>query len=74
MDCEEVSKTIEYVLISVTLLEQILGYSGTGYPKNICQLITFIIYQFLLLFKRKKTEEIIEIKINENELIDIIIK
>ena len=68
-ECDDFQHYIEYVLLTIAIIEQILSYSPDGYPKSLIQGIVFIIYQVVQLFKKPKEEEN-----NNNELIDIVIK
>ena len=72
MECDNFQNYVEYVLLTMTIIETFLSYTPDGYPKSILQTLVFIIYQIYKLVKTPKVEEDV-IKPN-NELIDIIIK
>jgi hypothetical protein len=76
VDCEPVSTDIvEYVLVSVAIIETMLSYTPGTYPKSIVQGIIYIIYNSYLFFKKKKPVEV-EVVLPQVsiELVDVIIK
>jgi len=50
---------IDWVLIFITIFEQILSYLPQGYPHSTVQLIIYIIIKPFTLFKRKNHKDIV---------------